>query len=69
MQNKSYDPCLSKQIDWWCIFIPEKKEDKKKDATTIKKVPGSYSSYWEDRSEEKEDSEKPVNDKAVQDII
>ena len=42
MQNKSYDPCLSKQIDWWCIFIPDKKEDKKKDATTIKKVPGSY---------------------------
>ena len=43
------------------------------DVTNIKKVPGSYSSYWEDRRQEtgcdEEGSEKPVNDKVVQKII
>ena len=43
--------------------------------TKIKKVPRIYNSYWEDRRQENgcdeytEGSEKPVNDKAVQEII
>ena len=51
------------------------KQDNKKDVTNTNKVRRSYNSYWEDRRQEnecddyKEGSEKPANDKAVQEII